>query len=128
MYSIADIDITTIHVCKEQQIALGTFLLLLHFSNFPMVEHIEMKLGMYAYFIISMTITCFHDDRVLFDKASGNYQCTRFHCLRTNHKQVRGTNTIYKFLLPEAVCCCLQPCNFCFDELSSWYISVPIHC
>ena len=36
--------------------------------------------------------------------------------------QVIGTNII---LLPEAVCCCLQTCNFCFDELSPWYISVP---
>jgi hypothetical protein len=34
-----------------------------------MVARIEMKLGMYAYYIISMTITCFHDDRILFEKA-----------------------------------------------------------
>ena len=32
----------------------------------PMVARIEMKLGM-AYCIISMTITCFHDDRILFE-------------------------------------------------------------
>ena len=37
-----------------------------------MVASIEMKLGMYAYYIISMTITCFHDDCILFEKASGN--------------------------------------------------------
>ena len=37
-----------------------------------MVERIEMKLGMYAhYIIISTTITCFHDDRILFEKAPG---------------------------------------------------------
>ena len=35
-----------------------------------------------------------------------------------------GTNTIYRYLLPEAVCCCLKACNFCFDELLSWYIIV----
>ena len=46
---------------------------LLHFSNFAMIARIEMKLGMYPYYIISMTITCFHDDRVLFEKASGNF-------------------------------------------------------
>ena len=46
-----------------------SFNLLLHFSNFPMVE---MKLGMYALYIISVTITCFHDDRILGEKASGN--------------------------------------------------------
>ena len=38
-----------------------------------MVAHIEMKLGKYAYYIISMTITCFHDDRILFEKASGTF-------------------------------------------------------
>ena len=37
-----------------------------------MVARIEMKLGTYAYYIISMTITCFHDDRIMFEKASGN--------------------------------------------------------
>ena len=34
---------------------------------------VEWKLGMYAYYIISMTITCFHDDHILFEKASGNF-------------------------------------------------------
>ena len=44
-----------------------------------MVARIEMKLGMYAYYIISiyyiisMTITCFQDDRILFEKAPGNF-------------------------------------------------------
>ena len=33
-----------------------------------MVARIEMKLGTYAYYIISMTITCFHDDHILFEK------------------------------------------------------------
>ena len=32
---------------------------------------VEMKLGMYALYIISVTITCFHDDRIG-EKASGN--------------------------------------------------------
>ena len=31
-----------------------------------MIARIEMKLVMYAYYIISVTITCFHDDRILF--------------------------------------------------------------
>ena len=38
-----------------------------------MVARIEMKLGMYAYYIISMAITRFHDGRILFDKALGNF-------------------------------------------------------
>ena len=38
-----------------------------------MVAHTEMKLGMYAYYIISMTITCFHDDRILFEETSDDY-------------------------------------------------------
>ena len=38
-----------------------------------MAARIEMKLGMYAYFIISMTTTGFHDDHILFEKASGNF-------------------------------------------------------
>ena len=42
--------------------------ILLHSSNFPMVARIEMKLGTYAYYIISMTITCFHDNHILFEK------------------------------------------------------------
>ena len=54
------------------------------------------------------------------------HQCTKFHCERTHHKQVyRNKHSLHKFLLPEAVFCCSQTCNFCFDELSSWYISVP---
>ena len=35
-------------------------------------------------------------------------QCTNLNCERTHLKQAKGTNTINKFLLPEAVCCCLQ--------------------
>ena len=30
--------------------------------------------------------------------------------------QVIGKNTNKKFILPEAVFCCLQTCDFCFDE------------
>ena len=67
--AIGNIKFTTIHVCKKQQIASDTFLI----SNIPMVACIEMKLGMYAYYIISKTITCFHDNHVLFEKASGNF-------------------------------------------------------
>ena len=52
--------------------------LLLHFSNFPMVARIEVKLGMYTYYIISMMITCFHDDLILFEKASGNFLLNYF--------------------------------------------------
>ena len=37
-----------------------------------MVARIELKLGMYAYYIISITMTCFHDDRILFEKSSGD--------------------------------------------------------
>ena len=36
-----------------------------------------------------------------------------------------GANIIYKFTLPEAVCCCLQTCNVCFGKLLSWDIHVP---
>ena len=32
-----------------------------------------MKLGTYAYYIISMTTTCFHDDRILFEETSDDY-------------------------------------------------------
>ena len=34
-----------------------------------MVARIEMKLGKYAYYTISIMITYFHDDRILFEKA-----------------------------------------------------------
>ena len=34
----------------------------------------------------------------------------------TQHRQFMGINNNYEFLLPKAVCCCLQICNFCFDE------------
>ena len=47
------------------------------------------------------------------------------HCYRIQHEQVIGINNIYKFTLPEAVCCCSQTCNFCFGELLSLDISVP---
>ena len=52
-------------------------------------------------------------------------KCIRFCGKRTWNRQVIDINNIYKFLLPEAVCCCLQTCNFCFDETLSQYISVP---
>ena len=37
------------------------------------VACIEMKLGTYAYYIISTATTSFHDDRIFFEKASGNF-------------------------------------------------------
>ena len=64
------------------KIASGTFLL--HFSNFPMVAHIEMKLGVYAYYTVSMTITCFHDDCISFEKASGNFLSNYFFTPQTS--------------------------------------------
>ena len=63
MYSMTNIKIVTKHVCKQQQILRHFSLnVLLHFSNFLMVEHIEVKLGTHEYYIISMTNACFHDD------------------------------------------------------------------
>ena len=53
MYSIINIKITTIHVCKRH----FSLNLLLHSSNFPKVARIEMKHGMYAYYNYH-----FHDD------------------------------------------------------------------
>ena len=52
-------------------------------------------------------------------------KCIRFCGKRTQHRQVIDINNIYTFLLPQAVCCCLQKCNFCFDETLSQYVSVP---
>ena len=51
-------------------------------------------------------------------------KCIRFCGKRTQHRQVIDINNITT-LLPEAVCCCLQICHFCFDEILSEYISVP---
>ena len=59
MHSIANIKITTIHVCNKQPQAL----FFLHSSNFPMVALIEIKLDMQAYYSfqcrlhVSMTTT-----------------------------------------------------------------------
>ena len=41
-----------------------------------MVAHIEMKLGTYAYYIISMTITCFRDDHILFERSLRQFSLT----------------------------------------------------
>ena len=35
----------------------------------------------------------------------------RVSVLEDQRKQLTGANTIYKFLLPGAVCCCLRTCN-----------------
>ena len=47
------------------------------------------------------------------------HQCTEFGCKRTQIREVIGINNNYRFLLPEAVCCCLQTYNFYFDETLS---------
>ena len=52
-------------------------------------------------------------------------KCVRFCSKRTRHRKVIDMNNVYNFLLPEAVCCCLQTCNLCFDETLSQCISVP---
>ena len=44
------------------------------------------------------------------------HQCTKYGGKQTQHREVIGINNNYKFLLAEAVCCCLQICKFCFDE------------
>ena len=41
-----------------------------------MVAHIEMKLGTYAYYIISMTITCFRHDHILFERSLRQFSLT----------------------------------------------------
>ena len=44
---------------------------------------------------------------------------------RTRPRKVIDINNNYKCLFPEAVCCYLQTCVFCFDENLSQYIDVP---
>ena len=53
------------------------------------------------------------------------HQCTKFGCKRTQHRQVTHINNDYKFLLPEAVCCCLQTCNVYIKKLAMCYIHIP---
>ena len=50
------------------------------------------------------------------------HQCTKFGCKKTQHRQVTRINNNYKFLLPEAVCYCLQTCNV---RLAMGYMSIP---
>ena len=44
----------------------------------------------------------------------------------TYYEEVIGTNVVYKFLLPEAVCCCLRTCNCRVDKyVLVYYTCVP---
>ena len=40
------------------------------------------------------------------------HQCTKFGCKKTQHRLVTCINNNKKYLLPEAVYCCLQSCHF----------------
>ena len=54
-------------------------------------------------------------------------QSTKCHCQTTQHEQV----IVYKCLLPEAVCCCLQTCNCWFVKYVCHYAVHPcttFHC
>ena len=63
-----------------------------------MVAHIEMELGTYAYYNISMTITCFHGERILFEKASGKLLLLNIHSsnlLSVAHMEMKlGTHCV----------------------------------
>ena len=52
------------------------------------------------------------------------HQCTKFGDKRTQHREVTSINNNYKFLLPEAVCCCLQTCNVYIIKSSMGYTSI----
>ena len=134
MYYIISMMTTTTNSLRHFSLKL-----LLHFSNFPMVAHIEvctpiisfprrlhvsmttayclkkpqalffkitsslLKLsngsthrGMYAYYIISTTITCFHDDRILFEKASGNFFKITSSLLKLANCSTHGDETWYE--------------------------------
>ena len=41
------------------------------------------------------------------------HQRTKYGGKQTQYREVIGINNNYNFLLPEAVCCCLQTCKFC---------------
>ena len=52
------------------------------------------------------------------------HQCTWFGGNQTHHREVIGINNNYKFLLPEAVCFCLQNCNVYIMKLAMGYMSL----
>ena len=58
-------------------------------------------------------------------KTCHSNQFTKFGCKRTQHRQVTRINNNYKFLLPGAVCCCLQTCNVYITKLAMGYMSLP---
>ena len=64
-----------------------------------MVARIEMKLGTYAYYIISMTITCFHDDHILFEKPQAIFFKTTSSLLKpancSSHESELGAHVYY---------------------------------
>ena len=49
----------------------------------------EMKLGTYAYYIISMTTTCFYDDHTLFEETSDDYLYNSILCNKSIHLALR---------------------------------------
>ena len=52
------------------------------------------------------------------------YQCTK--CQECKPNQVMAINIlVYKFLMPEAICCCLQTCKCGFDIRVVLCTSVP---
>ena len=59
----------------------------------------EVKLGMYAYYTISMTMTCFHDDCILFEKASGIFPSTTSSLLKLANSTTHGGETWYACVL-----------------------------
>ena len=54
------------------------------------------------------------------------YQCTKCHSQERKPNQVMAINIlVYKFLIPEAICCCLQTCKCGFDIRVVLCTSVP---
>ena len=74
-------------------------------------------------FIPSLYSTFFNSKNFLFTCLLSFFSC--FGCKRTQHRQVTRINNSYKFLLPEAVCCCLKTCNVYITKLAMGYMSTP---
>ena len=54
------------------------------------------------------------------------YQCTKCHSQERKPNQVMAINIlVYKFLMPEDICCCLQTCKCGFDIRVVLCTSVP---
>ena len=49
-------------------------------------------------------------------------QCTKSHSQERYHNQVMGINISFKFLMPEAISCCLQTCKCGFEYCVPVYI------